>query len=105
MSLPACLEPNMRVVNKRYFSFVGEPWWEIEYVHNNMSRTVWVPRLSKWTYFIRAKSKPNIFWIIREVLLMSKIKLFPLSAIRRVSNLSICLTIHMPKQQLIIPWV
>jgi hypothetical protein len=36
---------------------------------------------------------------------MSKIKLFPLSAICRVSNLSICLAIHMPKQQLNIPWV
>jgi hypothetical protein len=82
---------------------VAQPWWEIEYAHNNWLRTVWVPHLSEWTHSIYAKSKPDISWIIREILLMTKIKLFPLSAIRRVSNLSICFAIHMPKQQLSIP--
>jgi hypothetical protein len=37
-----------------------------------------VPHPSKLTHSICAKSKPDISWIIREVLLMSKIKLFPL---------------------------
>jgi hypothetical protein len=87
MSLPACLGPDMRVVNKRYFH-MG---------HNHGGRLN--------MHMICAKSKPDISWIIREVRLMSKIKLFPLSAIHRVSNLSICLVIHMPKQQLSIPWV
>jgi hypothetical protein len=66
---------------------------------------MWFPHLSEWIHFIRAKSKPNISWIIREVLLMSKIKLFLLSAIHRVPNLSLRLVIHMPKQRLSIPWV
>jgi hypothetical protein len=64
---------------------------------------VWVPHLSEWTHSSHAKFKPDISWIIREVLLMSKIKLFPLYTICRVSNLSICLAIHMTKQQLNIP--
>jgi hypothetical protein len=64
---------------------------------------MWVPHLSEWIHSIRAKSKPDIFWISREVLLISKIKLFLLSTIRRVSNLFIHLVIHMPKQQLSIP--
>jgi hypothetical protein len=84
---------------------VAQPWWDIEYAHNNWSCDVWVPHLSEWTHSICAKSKPDISLIIREVLLMSKINLFPLAAICRVSNLSICLAIHMPKQQLNIPWV
>jgi hypothetical protein len=66
---------------------------------------MWVPHLSEWTHYIHAKSKPDNSWIIREVLLTSKIKLFSLLAIHRVSNLSICIAIHMPKQQLSIPWV
>jgi hypothetical protein len=84
---------------------VAQPWWKIEYAYNNWSRTIWIPRLSEWSHFICAKSKPDISWIIREVFLMSKIKLFPLSAICMVLNLSIYLVIHMPKQQLNISWV
>jgi hypothetical protein len=84
---------------------MAQPWSEIEYAHNNWPRTMWVPYLSEWTYSICAKSKPDISWIIKEVLLMCEIKLFPLSAIRKVSNLSIRLVINMPKQQLSIPWV
>jgi hypothetical protein len=57
--------------------------------------------------FISSVKSPNLifFWIIREVLLMSKIKMFPLPTISRVSNLSIRLVIHMSKQYLNIPWV
>jgi hypothetical protein len=83
---------------KKILSFVAQPWWEIEYAQNNWLRIVWVSHLSEWTNSTRAKSKPDISWIIREVLLMSNIKLFPLSVIYRVSNLSICLAIQMPKQ-------
>jgi hypothetical protein len=64
---------------------------------------MWVPHLSEWIHSIRAKYKHDISWIIKEVLLMSKIKISPLSTICRVSNLSIRLVIHMPKQQLNIP--
>jgi hypothetical protein len=78
---------------------------EIEYAHNIWSCTVWVPHLSEWIYSISAMSKLDISWIIREVLLMSKIKIFPLLTIHRVSNFSIRFAIHMPKQQLITPWV
>jgi hypothetical protein len=77
---------------------MAQPWWEIEYSHNNWPYIVWVPRLSKWIHSIHAKSKPDISWIMRDILLMIKIKLFSLFAIRRVSNLSIRLVIHMPKQ-------
>jgi hypothetical protein len=78
---------------------------EIEYAHNNWPRIMWVPHLSEWIHSIRVKSKYDISWIIREVHLMSRIKMFLVSTIRRVSNLSICLAIHMPKQQLSTPWV
>jgi hypothetical protein len=54
----------MRVVNKRYFHFVAQPCGEIEYAHNNWSRTVRVPHLSEWIHSIRAKSKPNSSMIL-----------------------------------------
>jgi hypothetical protein len=84
---------------------MAQPWGEIEYTHNNWTHTVWVPHISEWILSIRVRSKPDIFWIIREVLPMSKIKMFPLPTIYRVSNLFIHLAIHMPKQQLSISWV
>jgi hypothetical protein len=64
-----------------------------------------VPHLSKRIHSIRAKSKPDIRWIIKEVLLMGKVKIFPLLTIRRVSDFSIHLVLHMPKQELNIPWI
>jgi hypothetical protein len=39
---------------------VAQPWWEIEYAHNNWPRTMWVSHLSEWTHSICAKSKPDI---------------------------------------------
>jgi hypothetical protein len=74
---------------------VAQPWEEIEYAHNNLLCIVLVPHLSEWIHFICAKSKLDISWIIRE----------HTPTICRVSNLSIRLAIHMPKQQLKIPWV
>jgi hypothetical protein len=58
---------------------------------------VWVPHLSERIHSIGAKTKPNIPWIIGEILLMVKVKIFPLPTIRRKLNLSICLSLHMPK--------
>jgi hypothetical protein len=83
---------------------VAQPWCKIEYAHNNWPHTVWDSYLSEWTHSTCAKFNPDISRIIREVLLMDKIKLFLLSVIHRVLNLSIYLVIHMPKQQLNIPW-
>jgi hypothetical protein len=77
---------------------MAQPWWKIEYAHNNWPRTMWVPHLSEMIHSIGVKIKPNIPWFIREVLLMVKVKIFPLPTIRRMSNLSICLSLHMPKQ-------
>jgi hypothetical protein len=88
----------------KILSFVAQLRWEIEYAHNNWPHTVRVPHLSEWIHSIHAKSKLDISWFIREILLMSKIKLFPHFTICRVSNLSICLVIHMLKEQLSIPW-
>jgi hypothetical protein len=76
---------------------------EIEYAHHNWPHNVWVPHLSEWIHSIHAKFKPAISWIIREVHLMSKIKIFPMPTIHRVSNLFIRLVLHMSKQQLRIP--
>jgi hypothetical protein len=77
---------------------MAQPWWKIEYARNNWSRTVRVPHLSERIHSIGAKTKPNIPWIIREVLLMVKVKIFPLPTIRKMLNLSICLSLYMPKQ-------
>jgi hypothetical protein len=51
-------------------------------------------------HFIGAKTKLNIPWINREVLLMVKVEIFSLSTISRMSNLSICLSLDMSKQEL-----
>jgi hypothetical protein len=64
-----------------------------------------IPHLFERIHFICAKFIPDIPWIIREDLLMSKVKMFSLPTIRKVLNLSICLVLHIPKQQLSIPWV
>jgi hypothetical protein len=61
---------------------------------------VWVPHLLKRIHSIGAKTTPNIPWIIREVLLMVKVKMFPLPTICRMFDLSICLLLDMPKQEL-----
>jgi hypothetical protein len=64
---------------------------------------MWVPHLSKRIHSIGAKTKSNIPWIIREVLLMAKVKMFPLPTISRMSDLSIPLSLDMPKQELSFP--
>jgi hypothetical protein len=94
MSMLGCCSPDMRVVNRRYFRV---------YAHNNWSGIVWVPHLSKMVHSISVKTKPNISWIIREVLLMVKVEIFPLPTISRMSDLSIHLSMDMPKQELNIP--
>jgi hypothetical protein len=66
---------------------------------------VWVSHLSERIHCICTKSKPDIPWVIREVLQMSKVKMFSLPTICRVLNLNIHLALSMPKQQLNIPWV
>jgi hypothetical protein len=58
-----------------------------------------VPHLSEMIHSISAKTKHNIPWIIREVLLMAKVKMFPLPTISRMSDLSIPLLLDMPKQE------
>jgi hypothetical protein len=58
--------------------------------------------LSEWIHSIGATTKPSIPWIIREVLLMVKVEMFPLPTISRMSDLSICLLQDMPKQELTI---
>jgi hypothetical protein len=101
--MPTCLGVDMRVVNRRYFCFVAQPWWKVVYAHNNWPGTVWVPHLSKRIYFIGAKTKSNIPWIIRKVLIMAKVEKFPLSTISRISDLSIPLPLDMLKQELSFP--
>jgi hypothetical protein len=61
---------------------------------------MWVPHLPKRIHSIGAKTKSNIPWIIRKVLLMAKVKLFPLATISRMLKLSIPLPLDMPKQEL-----
>jgi hypothetical protein len=64
---------------------------------------VWVPHLSKRIHSIGAKTKSITLWIVRKVLCMAKVKMFPLPTISRISNLSIPLSLDMPKQELSFP--
>jgi hypothetical protein len=64
---------------------------------------MWVPHLSERIHSSGAKTKPNIPWIIREVLLTVKVKMFPLSTISRMSNLSIHLSLDVSMQELSSP--
>jgi hypothetical protein len=64
---------------------------------------VWVPHLSKRIHCISAMTKSNILWIIRKVLLLAKVEMFPLPTISKMSDLSIPLLLDMPKQELSFP--
>jgi hypothetical protein len=82
---------------------VAQPWRKIVYAHNNWPGTMWVPHLSKRIHSISAKTKSNIPWIVKKVLLMTKVKMFSLPTISRMSDLSIFLSLDMPKQELSFP--
>jgi hypothetical protein len=82
---------------------VAQPWWKIIYAHNNWSGIVWVSHLSEGIHSIGTKTEPNIPLIIREFLLMVKVEMFSLPTISRMPDLSIHLSIDMPKQELSIP--
>jgi hypothetical protein len=82
---------------------VAQPWWKIVYAHNNWPGTLWVPHLSEMIHSIGAKTKSNIPWIIRKVLIMAKVEMFPLPIISRMSDLFIPLPLDMPKQELSFP--
>jgi hypothetical protein len=79
---------------------VAQPWWKIVYAHNNWSGIVWVPHLSERIHSIGAKTKYNTPWIVRKVLLMAKVEMFPLPTISMMLDLSIPLLLDMPKQEL-----
>jgi hypothetical protein len=64
---------------------------------------VWVLHLSERIHSIGAKTKSNIPWIVREVLIVAKVEMFPLPTISRMSNLSIPLLLDMSKQELSFP--
>jgi hypothetical protein len=64
---------------------------------------VWVPHLSERIHSIGAKTKSNIPWIVKKVLHMAKVEMFPLPTINRMSDLSIPLSLDMPKQELSFP--
>jgi hypothetical protein len=61
---------------------------------------VWVPHLSERIHSISAKTKSNIHLIVRKVLLMARVEMFPLPTISRMSDLSIPLGLDMTKQEL-----
>jgi hypothetical protein len=73
---------------------------KIVYAHNNWPVTMWVPHLSEMIHFIGAKTKINIPWIIKKVILMAKVEMFPLPTISKMLDLSIPLLLDMPKQEL-----
>jgi hypothetical protein len=62
-----------------------------------------VSHLSEMIHSISSKTKPNISWMIREVLVMVNVKIFPLPTISRMSDLFIRLSLEMSKQELSIP--
>jgi hypothetical protein len=49
---------------------------------------MWIPHLSERIHSIGVKTKSNIPWIVRKVL-MTKVKIFPLPTISRMSDHSI----------------
>jgi hypothetical protein len=67
---------------------VAQPWRKIVYAHNNWPGTVRVLHLSERIHSSGAKTKSNIPWIVRKVLLMAKVEMFPIPTISRMSNLS-----------------
>jgi hypothetical protein len=82
---------------------VAQPWRKIVYAHNNWPCTVWVPYLSERIHSIGVMTKSNIPWIVRKVLLMVKVEMFSLPTISRMSDISIPLSLDMPKQELRFP--
>jgi hypothetical protein len=70
--------------------------------HNNWTGIVWVPHLSERIHSSGAKTKSNIPWIIREVL-MAMVKIFPLPTISRLLDLSMPLSLELPKQEMSFP--
>jgi hypothetical protein len=82
---------------------VAQPWRKIVYAHNNSPGTVWIPHLSERIHSIGAKTKSNILWIVRKVLLMAKVEMFALPTISRMSDLCIPLLLDMLKQELSFP--
>jgi hypothetical protein len=64
---------------------------------------MWVHHLSERIHSICVKIKPNIPWIISQVLLMDKVKMFSLPIISRMLDLSIPILLDMLKQELSIP--
>jgi hypothetical protein len=79
---------------------MAQPWRKIVYAHNNWPGTVWISHLSERIHSIGAETKSNIPWIIRKVLLMAKVEMFPLPTISRMSDFSIPLLLDTPKQEL-----
>jgi hypothetical protein len=63
---------------------------------------MWVPHHSERIHSIDVKTKSNIPWIVRKVL-MPKVKMFPLPTISSISDLFIPLSLDMPKQELTFP--
>jgi hypothetical protein len=82
---------------------VAQPWRKIIYAHNNWPGIVWVPHLYERIHSIGANTKSNIPWIVRKVILMAKVEMFPLPTISRMLDLSIPLSLDMPKQELSFP--
>jgi hypothetical protein len=64
---------------------------------------VWVPHLSESIHSIGAKTRSNILWIVRKVILMAKVEMFPLPTISRMSDLFILLPLDMTKLELSFP--
>jgi hypothetical protein len=81
---------------------VAQPRRKIIYAHNNWPGTICVPHLFERIHSIGAKTKSNIPWIVRNIL-MAKVKTFPLPTNSRMSDLSIPLSFDMPKQELSFP--
>jgi hypothetical protein len=82
---------------------MAQPWRKIVYAHNNWPGTMSVPHLSERIHSVGGKTKSNIPWIIRKVLLMAKVEIFPLPTISRMLDLSIPLLLDMTKQGLNFP--
>jgi hypothetical protein len=92
----------MRVVNRRYVCLWHNHGGRL-YIHIITGQVLCGFLISQRIHSIGAKTKSNIPWIIRKVLIMAKDEMFPLPTISRMSDLSIPLPLDMPKQELNFP--
>jgi hypothetical protein len=101
ISMPACLGPDTRVVNRRYFRWCHNHGGRL-YMHIITGQVLCGFLISPEGFIPSVLTLNLIFHGLKKVL-MSKVKMFPLPTISRMSDISIPLPLDMPKKELSFP--